>query len=107
MSGWSTFSTTILAARRVVPPLRMLLATPSAPFMKEIGPLDLPPRDNDSFEERSFERLIPDPEPYLKIHPSFLYHSRMDSMLSSTERMKHAEHCGRSQTPTLNHTGLL
>ena len=27
--------------------------------------------------------------------------------MSSTERMKQAEHCGVSSTPTLNQTGLL
>ena len=31
----------------------------------------------------------------------------MDSMLSCTELMKHAEHCGLGCTPTLNHTGEL
>src|SRR3989344_5818423 len=85
----------------------MLLATPSAPFMNDTGPEEYPPRDNCSFDERSLDKLVPDPEPYLKIHPSSLYHSKIDCMLSSTARMKHAEHCGRSWTPTLNHTGLL
>ncbi len=28
-------------------------------------------------------------------------------MVSSTDRMKHAEHCGCGSIPTLNHTGLL
>ena len=32
---------------------------------------------------------------------------RIESIVSSTERMKHAEHCGRGSTPTLNQTGLL
>ena len=31
----------------------------------------------------------------------------MDSMVSCTELMKHAEHCGFGCTPTLNHTGEL
>jgi len=44
---------------------------------------------------------MPAPEPPLKIFPSVLYHSRMLSMLSSTERMKQAEHWGRSSMPTL------
>src|SRR3989344_3531748 len=107
MSGWSTFKMTILAARRVVPPDLIELATPSAPFMKDTGPDDVPPLESGSREERKLERLIPEPEPYLKIQPSFLYQSRMDCILSSTERMKQALHCGFSCTPTLNQTGLL
>jgi hypothetical protein len=31
----------------------------------------------------------------------------MESIESSTERMKHAEHCGDSSNPTLNQTGEL
>ena len=50
---------------------------------------------------------MPEPEPPLKIMPSVRHQSRIDSMSSSTERMKHAEHCGFSLVPTLNQTGLL
>src|SRR3989344_21863 len=107
MSGWSTFKTTIFAALRVVPPERMLLATPSAPFINETGPDEYPPLESCSFDERSLDRFVPDPDPYLKIHPSSLYHSRIDCIVSSTAKIKQAEHCGRSWTPTLNHTGLL
>src|SRR3989344_2476093 len=96
MSGWSTFRTTIFAARRVVPPERMLLATPSAPFIKETGPEEYPPFERGSLQERSLDKLSPAPEPNLKIQPSSRYHSRIDCILSSTERIKHAEHCGRS-----------
>ena len=87
---------TILAARLVVPPERMLLATPSAPFIKETGPDDLPPCDNASFDDLSLDKLVPEPEPNLKIQPSFLYQSSIDCMSSSTESMKQAEHWGRS-----------
>ena len=38
MSGWSTSSTTILAARRVLPPDLIVPAHESAPRMKETGP---------------------------------------------------------------------
>src|SRR3954453_24166458 len=38
MSGWSTSSTTILAARRVLPPDLMVPADASAPRMNETGP---------------------------------------------------------------------
>ena len=54
-----------------------------------------------------FERLMPDPEPPRKIIPSLVFQSRIDSIVSSTERMKQAEHCGCSSNPTLNQTGLL
>ena len=60
-----------------------------------------------SCEERSFDRLMPDPEPPRKTSPSLRIQSRIDSMLSSTDRMKHALHCGCSSKPTLNHTGEL
>ena len=39
--------------------------------------------------------------------PSLVFQARIDSMLSSTERMKQAEHCGCSSNPTLNQTGEL
>jgi hypothetical protein len=60
-----------------------------------------------SFELRIFERLMPEPEPPLKINPSFVFQARIDSMVSSTDNKKHAELCGLSSNPTLNHTGEL
>ena len=39
--------------------------------------------------------------------PSQRIQSRIDSIESSMERMKHAEHCGFSSKPTLNQTGEL
>ena len=39
--------------------------------------------------------------------PSRRIQSRIDSIESSIERMKHAEHCGCASNPTLNHTGEL
>ena len=39
--------------------------------------------------------------------PSRRIQSRIDSIESSIERMKHAEHCGASSKPTLNQTGEL
>ena len=54
-----------------------------------------------------FERLIPEPEPPRKIMPSLVFQSRIDSIVSSTLRMKQAEHCGCSSKPTLNQTGEL
>ena len=76
--------------------------------MKLTGPDAVPPPASPSFEERIRERLIPEPDPPLKIVPSSTYQLRIDDMWSSTARMKHAEHCcGVSGTPTLNHTGEL
>src|SRR5512132_2257805 len=107
-SGWSTFRMTILAARRVLPPDLIVPAEASAPRMKLTGPDAVPPPARASFEERIFDRLIPDPDPPLKIVPSSTYQLRIDDMWSSTDRMKHALHCwGVSGTPTLNHTGEL
>src|SRR3954452_16645709 len=107
MSGWSTSRTTILAARRVLPPDLIVPAHESAPRMNETGPLAVPPLLSGSIDPRIFERLIPEPEPPRKILPSLVFQSRIDSMLSSTERMKQALHCGCSSKPTLNHTGEL
>src|SRR2546429_373820 len=107
-SGWSTFSTTIFAARRVLPPDLIVPAEASAPRMKLTGPLAVPPPCRCSLDERSGERLIPEPDPPLKMVPSSTYQLRIEDMVSSTARMKHAEHCcGVSGTPTLNHTGEL
>src|ERR687894_1037939 len=107
MSGWSTSSTTIFAARRVLPPDLMVPAQASAPRMKDTGPEASPPFDRCSTEPRMFERLMPEPEPPRKIWPSLVFQSRMDSIVSWTERMKQAEHCGLSSKPTLNQTGEL
>ena len=106
-SGWSTSSTTILAARRVLPPDLIVPAQASAPRMKETGPLAVPPLERCSIEPRMFDRLMPEPEPPRKIMPSLVFQSRIDSIVSSTERMKQAEHCGFSSKPTLNQTGEL
>ncbi len=75
--------------------------------MKLTGPLAWPPLESCSCEERSLERLTPEPEPPRKMIPSRRIQSRIDSIESSIERMKHAEHCGRSSKPTLNQTGEL
>src|SRR5690606_23440574 len=82
-------------------------AEASAPRMKLTGPDASPPPLRFSFEERIELRLMPAPEPPLKILPSSTYQLRMELIVSSTDRMKHAEHCGLSSTPTLNHTGEL
>ena len=107
MSGWSTSSTTIFAARRVLPPDLIVPAQASAPRMKLTGPEASPPLERCSTEPRMLERLIPEPEPPRKIWPSLVFQSRIDSIVSSTERMKQAEHCGCSSKPTLNQTGEL
>src|SRR5215210_7329802 len=107
MSGWSTSSTTILAARRVAPPDLMVPADASAPRMKDTGPDAVPPEDSSSLEDRMRERFRPAPEPPLKMKPSSLYQFRIESIESSTERMKQAETCCGDWVPTLNQTGLL
>src|SRR6202790_4464996 len=111
MSGWSTSSTTIFAALRVFPPDLIEPAHASAPRMNETGPEAVPPRLSGSIEPRIFERLMPEPEPPRKMIPSLVFHSRIDSISSSTDRMKHAEACifglPTGCQPTLNHTGEL
>src|SRR6476659_2773651 len=107
MSGWSPSRSTTLAARRVLPPDLIVPAHESAPRMKDTGPDAVPPLLSGSIEPRMFERLMPEPEPPRKIRPSRVFQSRIDSIVSLTERMKQAEHCGCSSKPTLNQTGLL
>src|SRR5204863_7647896 len=79
MSGWSTSSTTIFAARRVFPPDLIVPAEASAPRMNETGPDAVPPEDNSSFDERIRDRFRPAPEPPLKMKPSSLYQLRIES----------------------------
>src|SRR5271155_1426171 len=88
MSGWSMSSTTILAARRVLPPGLIVPAQESAPRMNDTGPEAVPPLASCSIEPRIFDRLIPQPQPPPKIIPSLVFQSRIDSIVSSTERMK-------------------
>ena len=107
MSGWSTSRTTILAARRVAPPDLMVPADASAPRMNDTGPEAVPPEDSSSLEERMRERLSPAPEPPLKMKPSSLYQLRIESIESSTLRMKQALTCWGLAVPTLNQTGEL
>src|SRR3954469_2734216 len=75
--------------------------------MKETGPEAEAPLESCSLEDRSLERLTPEPEPPRKMTPSRRIQSRIESIESSIERMKHAEHCGFSSNPTLNQTGEL
>src|SRR5512138_1570219 len=98
---------TIFAARRVLPPLLIAPAKASKPRMNETGPDAVPPPLRCSRELRSEERFEPVPEPYLKSMPSVFARPRIELIESSTELMKHAEHCGCSSTPTLNQTGEL
>src|SRR5918993_1116756 len=107
MSGWSMSRTTIFAARRVAPPDLIVPAEASAPRMKLTGPDAVPPEERSSLDERMRERLRPAPEPPLKIRPSSRYQLRIESISSSTARMKQALTCCGALVPTLNQTGLL
>ena len=61
--------------------------------MKLTGPDAVPPEESSSFEARIRDRFTPEPEPPWKISPSSLYQSRIESIESSTERMKQALTC--------------
>src|SRR3954466_1214707 len=100
-------STTILAARRVAPPDLIVPAEASAPRMNDTGPEAVPPEERSSFDERIRERFSPAPEPPLKISPSSRYQFRIESILSSTARMKQALTCCGEVVPTLNQAGEL
>src|SRR5678816_660550 len=98
---------TIFAARRVLPPDLMTPANASYPFMNDTGPEAVPPPARSSADERIADRLLPVPEPNLKSMPSVLASVRIESIVSCTELMKQAEHCGAFSKPQLNQTGLL
>src|SRR5690349_25043008 len=75
--------------------------------MNDTGPDAVPPPASSSFDERIAERLLPVPEPNLNSMPSVLASVRIESIVSWTELMKQAEHCGAFSKPQLNQTGLL
>src|SRR4029453_2529873 len=97
--GVSTLSTRILPARGVLPPDLMVPAEASAPRMNDTGPEASPPLPSCSLEERMVDRLMPEPNPPLKIIPSSPSQLRIDGMVSETARMKQAEHWQSSSTP--------
>src|SRR4029453_16654847 len=107
MSGCSALRMTILAARRVLPPDLITPANASNPFMNETGPDAVPPPASNSREDRIVDRFDRVPEPYLNSIPSVFARPRIDSIVSCTELMKQAEHCGYFSKPTLNQTGEL
>ena len=53
------------------------------------------------------DRLLPAPEPNLKSIASVLARSMIEDIVSWTELMKQALHCGFFSMPTLNQTGEL
>src|SRR3990170_3748544 len=75
--------------------------------MNDTGPLAVPPPARNSRDERIADRLLPVPEPNLKSIPSVLASVRIESIVSWTELMKQAEHCGAFSKAQLNQTGLL
>ena len=108
MSGWSALRMTIFAARRVLPPDLMTPANASKPFMNDTGPDAVPPPASSSRDERIVDRFEPVPGAVLEQHALGLAPaSRIDSIVSCTELMKQAEHCGCFSKPTLNQTGQL
>src|SRR5262249_7485336 len=107
ISGWSALRMTIFAARRVLPPDLITPANASKPFMNDTGPDAVPPPASNSCDDLIAERFEPVPDPNLKSIPSVLARPRMDSIVSCTELMKQAEHCGAFSNPQLNQTGLL
>src|SRR5882672_9248967 len=75
--------------------------------MNETGPDAVPPPASSSFEERIGDRFVPVPDPNLNSMPSVRASVRIESIVSCTELMKQAEHCGAFSKPQLNQTGLL
>src|SRR6202140_5493921 len=75
--------------------------------MNDTGPDAVPPPASNSRDERIADRFVPVPDPNLNSMPSVRASVRMESIVSWTELMKQAEHCGAFSNPQLNHTGLL
>src|SRR5438067_176606 len=75
--------------------------------MNDTGPDAVPPPASSSRDDRTGDRFVPVPEPYLNSMPSVRASDRMESIVSCTELMKQAEHCGCVSKPQLNQTGLL
>src|SRR6266850_8563551 len=75
--------------------------------MNDTGPDAVPPPASSSFDDRIGDRLLPVPDPNLNSIPSVRASVRIESIVSCTELMKQAEHCGAFSKPQLNHTGLL
>src|SRR5919108_6062576 len=75
--------------------------------MNDTGPDAVPPPANSSRDERIGDRFVPVPDPNLKSMPSVRASVRIESIVSWTELMKQAEHCGAFSKPQLNQTGLL
>src|SRR5215467_13286434 len=75
--------------------------------MKLTGPDAVPPPASSSFDDRIGDRLVPVPDPNLNSMPSVRASVRIESIVSWTELMKQAEHCGAFSKPQLNQTGLL
>ena len=99
---------TILAAFLVEPPDFIDLAYLSLPSIQDNGPDVYDPDEIFSCDERSLDRLAPDPDPDLKIVTSAFWKAMMSSRLSLTPEMKHADAaCALPGTPRLNHTGEL
>src|SRR5438046_8955515 len=102
MSGWSAFRMTILAARRVLPPDLITPANASYPFMNDTGPDAVPPPASSSFDDRIGDRFVPVPDPNLNSIPSVRASVRIESIVSCTELLKHAEHYGAFSQPQVN-----
>src|ERR671923_225898 len=75
--------------------------------MKLTGPDAVPPPASSSLDDRIGDRFVPVPDPNLNSMPSVRASVRIESIVSCTELMKQAEHCGAFSNPQLNHTGLL
>src|SRR5258705_12897382 len=75
--------------------------------MNDGGQDGVPRPASTSLDERIGERFEPVPEPNLNSMPSVRASVRIESIVSCTELMKQAEHCGIFSKPQLNHTGLL
>src|SRR5262245_796233 len=95
-SGCQSLMDCIFAARRVLPPDFTTAAIWSYTRMNDSGPDGVPPPESFSRLERIVETSVPVPEPNLNSMASEAASRMIDSMLSSTDWMKHADACGNS-----------
>ena len=97
-----------MAARRVLPPDLIVPADASAPRMKLTGPEAVPPPFSSFVRGADARQVDAGTRAALEDVPSSMYQLRIESIESSTARMKQADACcGTPGTPMLNQTGEL
>src|SRR3954462_9972646 len=84
-----------------MPPDLVAPAARSRTSRKLIRPEDVPPPESRSIFPRNFEKLVPEPDPYLKTRASSWTRLKIESRSSPQLWMKQAETCGRLEASSV------